>query len=124
MDYAPYIIAFLAWIPSLLALWRQSKKDKADIASTLVNDAIKLKDEIKEQKKDTDEKLKLIKKDLATAQSKMVLLEESVKSLSNCVTDLREGVGILTSQIESLGHTPKWIPKDKKTKKISKKVSK
>ena len=96
MTYIPLIIALLGWVPSLLVLWRQSKKDKVDISSILINDALKLKNEITKQKEETDKQIASIKK--------------SIKELRKRVVYLRKGVDILIEQIESMGKEPSWRP--------------
>ena len=96
MTYIPLIIALLGWIPALLALWRQSKKDKVDIGSILIGDAIKLKDEIIKQKEETDKEINSIKK--------------ALKELRKKVLYLRQGIDVLISQIEGMGKIPAWRP--------------
>jgi len=133
MNYIiPIIIAVITGIPGFYALWIQYKKDKVDIGSSLLKDALSLKDEIKEdkaelrtrfdnailvyedllksQKKDIDEQLSGIREVLLLAQNEIVLLKKSIKLLKKRVSYLRKGIDILICQIEELGESPAWRP--------------
>ena len=127
----PIIIAIITGIPGFYALWVQYKKDKVDISSSLIKDALSLKDEMKEDKAElktqfdtvmlmfkdleiqkaiTDNQLISINTILAEAQHEITLLKKSVKLLKKRVSYLRDGVDILIQQIEELGATPAWKP--------------
>jgi hypothetical protein len=50
IPYIPYIVSLVISVPGFLALWRQARKDSADIASGLIDDALQIKDDIKKQR--------------------------------------------------------------------------
>ena len=129
----PIIIAIVTGIPGIYALWVQSKKDKIDIGSSLIKDALSLKDEMKEdkaelktqfdtvmlmfkdlekQKDSTDKQLISINAMFLKAEHEIALLKKSVKLLKKRVSYLREGVDTLIQQIKELGGIPSWKPDD------------
>jgi len=115
--YIPYIINIILAIPGIIALLIKSRKDKADISSELVQDALNLKNDMKSDKEYSDKRfdslsleLDTIRKSLLESQNQITTLKKNIKKLESRVSYLRKGIDVLVSQIEGLGEVPAWKP--------------
>ena len=126
MEYLPYIVSFIGCITGVVALIKQSTKDRAEIknldtqtGSILLADALKLKEEVQEQldfihiELDENKKeLDIVQGLLCIQKKEITLLKGAITRLKKKVLGLREGIDILITQIKNSGGIPAWTPED------------
>lgn len=125
-DIAPQIIlAILAWIPGIYAIWRGRHKEKADIAKAIAEGAGELLEDyqqnLKEVKaelsalklivKSQEEELRQNKYELRKQDEELRMAEQRITDLETERDEYRRGISQLCAQLRGLGHTPVWEPK-------------
>lgn len=112
MDLAPYIIAGIGIIPTVIIVWAQLRRDKVSASSQLVEDAIKIKNEMKKDYDDMDKRYDDLVEVVEQNTKDIGKMKATIKKLQERVKYLRGGIDILISQIKNAGLLPAWQPCD------------
>lgn len=125
MEYLTPIGTILSLLLAAIALYKQLKKDTADISSTLVSDAMTIKEAAQEQTVEIEKRLedeckkfekmldiqkKSMDDQLSVITSSLGKALKDINKLQKRVSYLRKGIDTLISQIITFGETPAWRP--------------
>lgn len=115
----PVIIAIIAALPGIFALNSQRRKTDADAAQAVSGAAVALAKQTQDSINDFQARIDVMDFRLNEQSSVIQLQEKQIESLRTDVAILREkirefrqGIAILTAQIEGAGMTPQYRPKD------------
>jgi len=112
MENLDNIITVGSLILSLIALFWQFIRDKADISSKLIDDIIAIKDQMEKQKNEAEKQKIEIEKKFEIAKKSISSLKCSLTTLRKRVAYLKQGVDTLVTQLIELGETPRWQPSE------------
>lgn len=103
----PILLAVIAAIPGIAALFKGRGKEKADITTAITDAAHDLMGEYRL-------KIEEYRKELEALEKKVADQACEIKKLQSEQAEFLDGVSALCTQIRGLGHEPVWEPKRRK----------
>lgn len=97
------IVALIAASPGILAFWKTTRRDKAEITKLVTEAASTMIDKLQTELKEAEAELKLLKEEVR------VLRAENTELNERCKIWMR-GISILIGQVHDCKQTPLWVP--------------
>lgn len=120
-EVAPQVLlAIVAALPGIYAIWRGRHKEKADVAKVITEAAGNLVEEYKSELESLklllaqqQEEIKCLEFQVERQTEKIALQSVRIDTLEAEREEVLAGVRALTAQIRKLGHDPVWEPEGK-----------
>jgi len=113
----PILLAVIAAIPGIAALFRGRKKEKADVATAITDAAHDLLgdyraqiDEIKQTITEQAETIRCQERKIEAQARNIAIQQLEIDALRAEQEEFLTGVNALCAQIRGLGHEPVWEP--------------
>ena len=124
-NLVPIIIALIAAIPGIIAVYAQRKRDKVEsqaiATEKLIQSSGTIQDSYKELLDEFKSSAEMCKQKMDCLQLQLIEQDKAIKelivenqALKGMIEELRVGVYLLIDQIERLGHKPVYRPKEPK----------